>query len=209
MRSVNGPGFTLILIPARVLSLPFRPLFNAALYLLKNISSYLAPIRHIVGKSYNYHCENNSDDWNGHRGEMLNMYNSYIILGTKQCLIDSLLDDQMSVWAITFPIIIIPGFLLSIWGECPSRGATETMANRIDEIHIPQQHLSKLDIRSYTLGGFVCVKLISMLHKSRNLGFHLSPDSYVDVAFQGLHIKLRKTSGRTRFLVVWKMIDDR
>lgn len=117
----------------------------------------------------------------------------------------------MSVLAMTVPTTTITWILLSICGQCPmSRGATETaLANRIYEVHIPQQHLSKLDIRVYTLGGFVCVKLISMLHKCRNLGFHLSPDLYVDAAFQDLHIKLRKTSGRTRFLEVWKMIDER
>jgi hypothetical protein len=191
MRVVHGLGFTLVLIPARVFSLSFRPLLNAALYLLKDKSSYLAPVKHIVVKSCNYHCENKCDDWNGHRGEVLMMYNSQIILGTKQRLIDSLLDDRMSVWAMTFPTI--HGLLVLIWGQCSmSRGATETVANRIDEIQIPQQHLSKLDIRAYTLGRFACVKLISMLHKSRNLGFHLSAESYVDAAFQGLHIKLRK-----------------
>ena len=119
------------------------------------------------------------------------MYNSHVIPVTKQRLINNLLDDRMSVWAMALPTI--PGILLSIWGQCPmSRGATETVANRIYEIHIPQQHLSKLDIRAYTLGRFACVKFISMLHKSCNLGFHLSAESYVDAPFQVLDIKLRK-----------------
>ena len=193
MRAVHGLGFhvTLVPIPARVFSLSFRPLLDAALYLLKKKSLYLATVSHIVGKSCNYHGENKGDDWNGHRGEVLVMYNSNIILVTKQRLINSLLDDRMSVWAMTFPTI--PRILLSIWGQCPmSRGATETVADSIDEIHILQQHLSKLDIRAYTVGGFARGKLISMLHKSRNLGFHLSAESYVDAAFQVLQINLRK-----------------
>jgi hypothetical protein len=63
-----------------------------------------------------------------------------------------------------------------------SQGPTEAVPNRIDEIHISKQHLSKLDIRTYTFRRFASVEVIAMFHKGRNLGFHLNAESYVDAA---------------------------
>jgi hypothetical protein len=104
-------------------------------YLQRN--SYSVSIKHLVGENCCYHCEHKSDDWNGHRGEVLMIHHSHIILGTKQRHINSLLDDRMTVWTMTFPTI--PGLLLAKWGQCPmSRGETEAGPNRIDEIHISQ-----------------------------------------------------------------------
>ncbi len=94
-------------------------------------------IKHLVGESCSYHCEHKSDDWNGHRGEVLVMQNSHIILGTKQRHINGLLEDRMAVLIMTFPAV--PSLLLAKWGQCAmSRGETETGPNRIDEIHIFQ-----------------------------------------------------------------------
>jgi hypothetical protein len=99
--------------------------------------SYSVSIKHLIGESSRYHCEHESDDWNGHRGEVLVIHNSHIVLGTKQCHINSLLDDRMAVWTMTFPAI--PSLLLAKWGQCPlSRRETEAGPNRIDEIHISQ-----------------------------------------------------------------------
>ncbi len=106
-------------------------------------------------------------------------HNSHIILVTKQCHIDSLLDDRMTVWTMTFPAIL--DLLLAKWGQCPmSRGATEAMPNRIDEIRISQQHLSKLDIKPYTLGRFARLEVIYIFHTSCNVGLYLSEESNVD-----------------------------
>lgn len=109
------------------------------------------------------------------------MFDSDIILVTKQRLINSILYDRMAVWILTF------GILLVKWGQCPMiQCATETVPNRIDEIHISQQRLSKLDIRTYTIRRFACAEVISVLHKSHNFRFHLSAESYVDDAVHGL-----------------------
>lgn len=98
---------------------------------------YSVSIKHLVGESCCYHCEHKSNDWNGHWGKVLMIHNSHVILGTKQRHINSLLDDRMAVWAMTFTAI--PGLLLAKWGQCPlSRGETEAGPNRIDEIHISQ-----------------------------------------------------------------------
>jgi hypothetical protein len=89
------------------------------------------------------------------------MHNSHIILVTKQRHINSLLDDRVSVWTMTFPTI--PGLLLVKWSQsqCPmSRGATEAAPNMIDKIHISQQHLSKLNIRAYTFRRFARIEVI-------------------------------------------------
>jgi hypothetical protein len=134
MRGVRGLEF--VVIPVIIFSLTIRPLVNAALYLLTK-NSYSVSINHLVGESCRYHCEHKSDDWNGHRGEVLMIQNSHIILVTKQRHINSLLDDRMVVWTLTFPAI--PGLLLAKWGQCPlSRGEIEAGPNRIDEIHISQ-----------------------------------------------------------------------
>ena len=69
MRGVHSLQF--LLIPARVFPLSFRPLVNAALYLLTKKSSYSAHINHAVGKSCHYQCENKSNYRNGHWGEVL------------------------------------------------------------------------------------------------------------------------------------------
>ena len=71
-----------------------------------------------------------------------------------------------------------------------SRCATETMPNRIDEIHISQQRLSKLGIRTYTTRCFARAEVKSMFHKSRNFRFHFSAEPCVDDAVHGLQIKL-------------------
>lgn len=98
---------------------------------------YSVSIEHLVGEGCIYHCEHKSDDWNGHRGEVFMMHNSHIILGTKQCHINSLLDNRMAVWTMTFPAI--PSLLLAKWGQClMNRGEIEVGPNRIDEIHISQ-----------------------------------------------------------------------
>jgi hypothetical protein len=107
MRGVRGLYF--LVAPASVFSLSIRPLVNATLYLLTKKSSYSVPIKHAVGESCHYHCENKSDDRNGHRGEVLMIHNSHIVLVTKQRHINSLLDDWVAVWTMTFPTI--PGLL--------------------------------------------------------------------------------------------------
>ena len=45
------------------------------------------------------------------------MYNSRVIIVTKERHINSLLDDRVSVWTITFPTI--QGLLLVKWSQCP------------------------------------------------------------------------------------------
>lgn len=134
MRGVHGLEF--VLIPVKIPPLSTGPLVNAALYLLKKFSHSVS-IKHFVGESCCYHSEQKSDDWNGHRGEVLMVHNSHVILGTKQRHINSLLDDRMVVWTMTFPAI--PSLLLAKWGQCPmSRGETEAGLNGVDEIHISQ-----------------------------------------------------------------------
>ena len=107
MRAVHGLSFILVLKPAGFLSLSIRPLLNTALYLFKKKYSHLATVKHAVGENHNYHCENKSDDWNGHWGEVLMMFDSHVILVTKQCLINSLLDDRVTVWILTFEILLV------------------------------------------------------------------------------------------------------
>jgi hypothetical protein len=113
MRGVHGLEFRVVLIPVRTSSLSLRPFVNAALYLL----IYSVSIKHLVDESCFYHREYKSDDWNGHRGEVLMIHNSHIILVTKQRHINSLLDDRMAVWTVTYPAI--PGLLLEKWCQCP------------------------------------------------------------------------------------------
>ena len=60
---------------------------------------------HVVGESCHYHSERKSNNRNGHWGEVLMMYNSHVILVTKQRHINSLLDNRVSVWTMTFPAI--------------------------------------------------------------------------------------------------------
>jgi hypothetical protein len=107
------------LIPAGVLSLSIRPLANAPLYLLPSVTKRFnsVSIEHLVGESCYYHCEYKCNDWNEHRGEVLMIYNSHIILVTKQRHINSLLDDRMAVWTMTFPAI--PALLVTKWGQYP------------------------------------------------------------------------------------------
>ncbi len=122
-------------------------------------NSYSVSIKHLVSESCRYHCEHKSNDWNGHRGEVLMIHNSYIILITKQRHINGLLDNRMFVWAMTFPTI--PRILLAKWGQCPmSWSATEAVSNRMDESHISQQHFSKLDIKPYTFRRFARLEVI-------------------------------------------------
>ena len=74
------------------------------------------------------------------------MYDSNIILVTKQRHINCILDDRVPIWVTT-----ITSLLLAKWRQCPmSRCVTEAVLNRIDEIHISQQHLSTLGIETYT-----------------------------------------------------------
>jgi hypothetical protein len=56
----------------------------------------------------------------------------------------------------------------------------------MNEIHISQQRLSKLDIRTYTFRRLARVEVIVVFHKSHNFGFHLNAESYVDAAVGGL-----------------------
>lgn len=85
---------------------------------------------------------------------------SHISLVTKQRHINSPLDDRMAVWTMTFRAI--PGFLVTKWGQyCPiSWNAAGVVPNRINEIHVSQQHLSKFDIRPYTFRLFVGLEVI-------------------------------------------------
>jgi hypothetical protein len=63
------------------------------------------------------------------------MHNSRIILVIKQRLINSLLDDRVAIWTMTFPTI--QGLLLAKWGQCPmSLRVTKTLPNLIDEVYI-------------------------------------------------------------------------
>jgi hypothetical protein len=78
---------------------------------------YSVPTKYAVGESCNHHCEYKSNDWNGHWGEVLLMYNSRVILVTKERRIDSLLDDRVSVW--TMALTTIQGLLLMKWGQYP------------------------------------------------------------------------------------------
>ena len=55
-----------------------------------------------------------------------------------------------------------------------SRGTKKAVPNGIDEIHISQQHLSKLDIRTYAFRRFARVEMIQMFHKTCKFWFHLS-----------------------------------
>jgi hypothetical protein len=170
MRGEHGLDF--LLIPAGVSSLPIRPLLNAPLYLSIEGSSYSAPRKYVIGESCHYHCEYESDDWNRHWGESLMMANSHVILVTEQRHIKSLLDDRVSVWIMTFPTLT--GLLLGR-GQCPmSRGTEKAVPNEMDEIHISQQHLSKLDVRTYAFRRFARVEMIQVFHKTRKFWFHLS-----------------------------------
>ena len=108
MRGEHGLNF--LLIPVRVASLPIRPFLNAPLYLSIEGSSDSAPRKYVIGESCHYHCEYESDDWNGHWGESLMMDNSHVTLVTEQRHINSLLDDRMSVRIMTCPTL--PGLLL-------------------------------------------------------------------------------------------------
>ena len=85
------------------------------------------------------------------------MYNSHIILVTKQRHINCILDDRVPIWIIT-----ITGLLLAKWHQCPrSRRVKEAVpTNRIDEIHISQQHLSTLGIGTYTFWCLTRVEVI-------------------------------------------------
>jgi hypothetical protein len=74
-------------------------------------------MNHLVGESCYYNCEHKSDDWNGHRGEVLMMHNSHITPVTKQCHINRLLDDRVAVWTMTFPAI--SSLLVTKWGQYP------------------------------------------------------------------------------------------
>jgi hypothetical protein len=78
---------------------------------------YSVPTKYAVGESCHHHCENKSDDWNGHWGEVLLMYNSRVILVAKERHINSLLDDRVSVLNMAFPTI--QGLLFVKWSQCP------------------------------------------------------------------------------------------
>jgi hypothetical protein len=69
------------------------------------------------------------------------------------------------------------------------RGETEAGPNSINEIHISQQHLGKLDIRPYTFRHLARLKVIKMFHTSRNVGLHLSEESYVDATIYCLYMR--------------------
>jgi hypothetical protein len=87
------------------------------------------------------------------------IHNSHIILVTKQRHINSLLDDRVAVWTMTFLAIL--GLLVAKWGQYPiSRDAAGVVPNRINEIHISQQHLSKFDIKPYTFRRSARLKVI-------------------------------------------------
>ena len=60
-----------------------------------------------------YQCQDKSNDWDGHRGKMLVMHYSHIVLVTKQCRVDSFLDNGVTIWIMTSSTT--PSFLLTEW----------------------------------------------------------------------------------------------
>ena len=93
----------------------------------------------------------------GHRGKMLVMRYSHIILVTKQSRIDSFLDDGVTIWIVA----TIPSFLLTEWKSVSFKPAfCGSVPNGIHEIHVLQQHLSESDIETYTVMCLTRVEVI-------------------------------------------------
>ena len=153
MQSIRG--LELPIVPARVLSHAIGPLIDAPLHLFFIFSI----IEHRVSDGSHYHCQRESNDWNGHRVKMLVMYYPNIILVTKQGRADDLLNYGVAVWVMTFSTI--PSFLLMICcRQCVSSRRTKAVPNRIDETHIFQQRLSKFHIVNYAVTRLTLVEVI-------------------------------------------------
>jgi hypothetical protein len=65
--------------------------------------------------------------------------------------------------------------------------------NRIDEIHIFQQGLSKFDVGTYTVRCLTRVKVIYSFYEGRDLRLHLGAESRVDAGTCGRGLKRRIT----------------
>ena len=86
------------------------------------------------------------------------MHDPYIIFVAKQSSIDGLLDYGVAIWIMTFSAI--PSFLSNGMRSVffgPTIGA---LPNRIDEIHIFYQCLSKFNIGTYAVRCLTCVEVI-------------------------------------------------
>ena len=115
-----------------------------------------------------YHHERESNNWNGHRGKVFVVYHTNIILVTEPSSVNCSLDDGVVVW-----VTASPRFLVVRLSHRRLRTRL-TQANRVNEIHLPQQALSASGVIAYASVSLTRLEAIHIFHESRNLGFHFS-----------------------------------
>ena len=63
-----------------------------------------------------------------------------------------------------------------------------TLTNRIDKIHVLQQHLSTSSVVTYASISVARLEAIHVFHKRRNLGLHFSAQLFADTCRPGIRM---------------------